>query len=113
MNRSPSIQIILLQCGIFLFFPSATFGFGIWLINRYIRKHEKLVYLAFAALWATMAFELTMLGLLFDSRTNTMSWKSLLTTSGLTGIGVFLFVLIFLPLSTKLIRLFRNLDKPK
>lgn len=113
MNRSPNILIILLRCGAFLLFPTATFGFGIWLMNRYIRRYEKFTYFAFAVLWSIIAFELTILGLLFDSRTNSMSWASLLTVSGLTGFGTLLLVLVLLPLATKLMRFLRNLNQPK
>jgi hypothetical protein len=103
MQPISNILILVLQCGSFLLFPSLTFGMGLWFINRRLQANKTLATLAGAGLWGVTAFEISLLGMLFDPQTNyPFDWGNLLTISVLIGVGTFAFVLVVLPMLSQI-----------
>jgi hypothetical protein len=110
---APNLLIVLLKYSAFLVIPGVTMGLGIWLINRYVKKNERYVFTAWAALFGIIIFEFFALGVLFNPRTDFTKWKSLLNTGVLAALWGFLLAMVFIPGVSRLIRLIRDIGKPK
>lgn len=95
MTTVPKFLNIILQCGVFILVPSSTFGIGYWLIRKHWRDNKTLSLFAGAGLWGFVAFEITLIGILFDPETiYPLEWGRFIWISSIIGVGTFLFVLV-------------------
>ena len=95
----------ILQCGAFIIIPLVTFGFGIWKILQVDQKYYRI---SVAGLIGFIACEASLIGMIIDPRSVNMSFREWILTSGIMGIITFLFVLLFLPVSLWIYRIFRK-----
>jgi hypothetical protein len=100
--------INLLECGAFILIPGFSFGLGLWLIGRYLGHRDRLSKVYYAFLMGIVTFEASFIGMSIDPRSASVGLTKLVTTSGLIGIGVSLFVLVFTPIYVNLIKIFKR-----
>jgi hypothetical protein len=102
------LLVIMLQCGAFVLVPGVSFGFGLWLITRYLGFQHKLATLCFALLMGAVFFEASFIGMAIDPRSDSVGWTRIITLAGLIGIGTSVAVLIFTPVYVNLIKIFKR-----
>lgn len=113
MSPSASIGMFFLKCGAFLLVPGATLGLGIWLIKRFIHDNDRYVNFDWGAIVGIIIAELFLLGVFFDPRTDWTKWMSIMNTAVVAAVGGFFIVMVFLPSVKTILRLIRNINKPK
>jgi len=102
MTLVPNVFNVIFQCGVFLLFPSITFGIGYWLIGRYWRDNKPFSLYAGAGLWGFVAFEIMLIGILLDPDTTyPLEWTKILMTSSIIGVGTFFVVFAILSMLSK------------
>ena len=100
-----NILVIILQCGAFIIIPLATFGFGVW---RILQLDEKYHRISAAGLIGFIFFEASVIEMIIDPRSRNLTLQELFLTSRTIGLVVFLFVILFLCVAMKLLRLFKR-----
>ena len=100
-----NILAIILQCGAFIIIPLATFGFGVW---RILQLDEKYHRISAAGLIGFISFEASVIGMIIDPRSPSLTLQELFLTSGTIGLVAFLFVILFLPVALTIFRLFKR-----
>lgn len=103
---NPLLELTLI-CGLLILIPGSTFGLGLWLIVRRVGIQPRLASILFAILMGIVAFEASSIGMVVDPRWN-FNWTKMLITSGLIGIATFVFIVIFTPIYTGLIKIFKR-----
>jgi hypothetical protein len=97
-----NILSMLLQCGAFVFIPLTTFIVGVWEITTKI--DAKYQYISISTLIGFVFFEASLIGLLIDPKSSGKSFQEILLISCILGFVVLLFVLIFTPVYTVIMR---------
>jgi hypothetical protein len=103
---SPILELTIV-CGLLILIPGSTFGVGLWLIISRVGMQHRLASILFAVLMGIVAFEASMIGIAIDPRWN-FDWGKLFITSGLIGIATTVFILIFTPIYTRLLKIFNR-----
>ncbi len=101
------LTLIVLQCGAFLLIPIGTFGIGLWLIFKYIGFSHRFVFVLLALLIGLSFFEAAFMGMIIDPRANSSNIYEIVKTSGVIGLGAFVFVLVFTPIYRALVQIFK------
>jgi hypothetical protein len=96
---------MLLQCGAFVFIPLTTFIMGVWKITT--KVDAKYQYIS-TTLTGFVFFEASFIGLLIDPRSSGKSFQEILLISCILGFVVLLFVLIFTPVYTVIMRVLKK-----
>lgn len=99
------VLVTILLCGVIVVIPIVTFVFG---FKRLLNFEERYHRVSIAGLLGLVFAELTLLGMLIDPHSINHSFGEILLNSIGIGIFTFLFVLLFLPISSTVIRVFRK-----
>jgi len=101
------IVLISLQCGAFVFIPLITLVLGIMFIIRKPGFEHRFSSLAGAILIGLVFFEASLIGMLMDPRSISVSLIKLIEIAGAMGLTVFVLVLLFGPIYQRLLQMFR------
>jgi len=101
------IVLMSLQCEAFVFIPLITFGLGLkFIISRLGFKH-RFSSMAIAIVIGIVFFEASLIGMLIDPRSISVSLIKLIEIAGLIGFTVFVLILLFGPIYQRLLQIFR------
>jgi hypothetical protein len=101
-----NILSMLLQCGAFVFIPLTTLIMGVWKITT--KVDTKYQYISVSTLIGFVFFEASLIGLLIDPKSSEKTFQEIFLISGTVGFIVLLFVLIFTPVYTVIMRALKN-----
>lgn len=102
-----SLLVTVLQCGALILVPIATFGLGLWFVNRFVGFHSRVSLTLVAFVIGVTIFAGTLLGMLIDPRANLFGTMRIIKTSALIGLGAAIFVHIIAPVYAGLVRILR------
>jgi hypothetical protein len=99
--------LMIFQCGAIVFVPIITLVLGLMLIIRYLGFEHRYSFLITAILIGFVSFELSLSGIIMDPRSTSMGFSKIVLIAGLLGLVVFVLILVFGPIYSRLLRIFK------